>query len=201
LGDEELAASRIASFLKELQLDEGKEAFIQLGMMHHLGSIRHAILISGFNPYHLYQGAHLYQQLMELREEKDILQWFQSVVLQPYIKRISESQDGIQLLIENVVETIDREYASDISLEYCADLHGIHPRKLSIGFKQVTGLTYTDYLMRFRLDKAKELLLTTDDKINEIAKQVGYLPPYFIRVFKKNEGVTPGQYRERRKDS
>lgn len=46
------------------------------------------------------------------------------------------------------------------------------------------------------MEKAKELLRDTDLKVNEIAAEVGYQPSYLIRVFKKNTGVTPGQYRE-----
>ncbi|MNV94816.1 HTH-type transcriptional regulator YesS [compost metagenome] len=58
-------------------------------------------------------------------------------------------------------------------------------------------MNYIDYLIQLRIDKAKELLTGTNLKIHDIAEQVGYQPSYFIRLFKKMEDMTPGQYRER----
>jgi AraC-like DNA-binding protein len=68
--------------------------------------------------------------------------------------------------------------------------------KLSRAFKTETGVTYTEYLTRLRLDKCKELLVNTDMKINDIAEMLRYQPAYLIRIFKKAEQMTPGQYRE-----
>lgn len=95
------------------------------------------------------------------------------------------STQDIQLkqLVEKVLHTIHETYMKDISLEYCADLHGTYPKKLSVGFKQVTGTTFIDYLTQFRMDKAKRLLIETDDKINDMASQVGYQAAYFNRTF------------------
>lgn len=58
------------------------------------------------------------------------------------------------------------------------------------------GMNFIDYVTQYRMNKARELLRNTDMKINEIAESVGYQPAYFIRLFKKAEGLTPGQYRE-----
>jgi len=49
------------------------------------------------------------------------------------------------------------------------------------------------------MDKAKKLLVESDLKVNEIAEQIGYQPSYFIRLFRKYENMTPGQYRDRMK--
>ena len=57
-------------------------------------------------------------------------------------------------------------------------------------------MNFIDYVTQHRMTKAKELLRESDMKINEIAESVGYQPSYFIRIFKKTEGMTPGQYRE-----
>ncbi|WP_159886871.1 AraC family transcriptional regulator [Paenibacillus puerhi] len=52
------------------------------------------------------------------------------------------------------------------------------------------------YLTELRMDKAKPLLKDSDIMINEIALLVGYQPSYFIRLFKKLEGITPGRFRD-----
>ncbi|MNP83828.1 HTH-type transcriptional regulator YesS [compost metagenome] len=58
------------------------------------------------------------------------------------------------------------------------------------------GINFTEYLTELRMDKAKALLKESDIMINEIALLVGYQPSYFIRLFKKLEGITPGRFRE-----
>ncbi|MNN62848.1 HTH-type transcriptional regulator YesS [compost metagenome] len=70
------------------------------------------------------------------------------------------------------------------------------PNYISLIFKKETGETLTDYITRIRINKAKELLLTTDLKVMEISELVGYENPhYFSTVFKKTVGVHPLKYR------
>jgi YesN/AraC family two-component response regulator len=85
---------------------------------------------------------------------------------------------------------------NDISMEYCAELCGTYPQRLSIAFKQVAAINFIDYLTRLRLDKSMAMLADSDIKINDIAERVGYQPSYYNRLFKKHTGMTPGQYRE-----
>jgi two-component system response regulator YesN len=64
-------------------------------------------------------------------------------------------------------------------------------------FKQASGATFTDYLTRTRIDKAKSLLLGSNFNITEIAYKVGYSDSnYFSTVFKNSEGMTPSAYRK-----
>ena len=65
-------------------------------------------------------------------------------------------------------------------------------------FKNYTGETFIEFLTHLRVDKAKELLKTTDLKTYEIASKVGYDDAhYFGMIFKKNLKITPTEYRER----
>ncbi|MNI94118.1 HTH-type transcriptional regulator YesS [compost metagenome] len=60
-----------------------------------------------------------------------------------------------------------------------------------------TGTNFSDYLIQYRMTMAKKWLIETDLKISEIAERVGYkIPQNFIRIFRKAEAITPGQYRE-----
>lgn len=68
---------------------------------------------------------------------------------------------------------------------------------LSVLFKEQTGLTFSEYATRRKVQKAKELLSTTRLPIQEIAGQVGYqTSKYFVKVFRQLEGISPGQYRK-----
>ena len=63
-------------------------------------------------------------------------------------------------------------------------------------FKMRTGYYFADYMNHLRINRAKTLLYQTTCSIKEIAYQVGFLDEkYFMRVFKKNEGITAMQYR------
>jgi len=64
-------------------------------------------------------------------------------------------------------------------------------------FKKTTGLTFTDYLSRVRIEKAKTLLLNPHLRISEIAYDVGFQSlTHFNRMFRKIAGISPTKYRD-----
>ena len=65
-------------------------------------------------------------------------------------------------------------------------------------FSQTTGQSFISYLTAMRMEKAKELLTSTNMKLADIALEIGYSEPnYFSHVFRKTVGVTPKEYRHR----
>ncbi|BFT73867.1 AraC family transcriptional regulator [Paenibacillus sp. P36] len=196
-GREEEAHDMLASFLDALSGKGAKEIDVQQGMLHLLGSVQHAIMVSGINPNRLFKGANLYEQLSQIREPRRILAWFQEKVLDPFQKELTERSDAqVKRMIEQVMIYLQQNYRNDISLDNCADYTGVNPFFLSKTFKQVTGKNFIDYLTELRMEKAKELLRESEIKICDVADQVGYQHSYFNRIFKKLEGMTPTRYRE-----
>ena len=64
-------------------------------------------------------------------------------------------------------------------------------------FKKATGLTFTDYLSRLRIEKAKNLLLNPNLRISEVAYEVGFQSlTHFNRMFRKLTGQSPSAWRE-----
>jgi two-component system response regulator YesN len=62
-------------------------------------------------------------------------------------------------------------------------------------FKRESGLSFSEYLNKVRIEKAKELLKDPKFNITEVAFEVGYEDSqYFCRIFKKSEGISPRQY-------
>lgn len=83
------------------------------------------------------------------------------------------------------------------SLFEIASLLGVNSSYLSRIFKETEGTGFQEYVTECRLKIARELLLTTDMKIFEIALQTGYVTNnYFSKVFKKVYGMNPNEYRE-----
>ena len=88
------------------------------------------------------------------------------------------------------------ETLTNISLQSAADHIGLHLIILEIVVENIVK-RFTDTLNRIRIEKAKELLCNLKLPVYIIAKRVGLNATYFIRVFKRIIGCTPGEYRMR----
>ncbi|MBO7096125.1 MAG: helix-turn-helix domain-containing protein, partial [Lachnospiraceae bacterium] len=108
-------------------------------------------------------------------------------------KREESSNDAI----EAAKKYIEKNYTLNITLEDVSREVNISSYYLSRIFKEGTGENFIDYLTKLRIEKAKELLSTTQYSMKEICARSGYSDPnYFSKTFKKNVGVTPTEYRE-----
>lgn len=110
---------------------------------------------------------------------------------------IKKSDEGkvISLIISKVLSIIKERYAEQISLEAVASSLHVTPEYLSSLFYKEVGKNYITYLKEFRVNKAKELMISTELKIYEIAERVGYSDPkYFCRVFKSVTGLPTGKF-------
>jgi AraC-like DNA-binding protein len=182
-------------------LSNVNEAVMKQGMYQLLGRIIEVEMQSGVMSNTVFDGANLYGQLGQFREPEEVEVWFKNEVISPLIEQLSRKQDErMKQLIDKVMALLHEKYMEDISLDYCADHVKLSPPILSKVFKDIVGLNFIDYLTNIRLTKAKELLINTDMKINEIAETIGYKNSYFNRLFKKHEGYTPGQFREIRRE-
>ncbi|WP_165452530.1 AraC family transcriptional regulator [Paenibacillus thalictri] len=198
MGLEDEAVRLIRQFMLELQSSYNAELMVHQGMMKLLGAIHDAMIKQDVNLLDMYGGVHLYEQLMQLTEPEQIVDWFQYNLIRPFVKTLSIAYDAnLKEMIDELLVKMEKDILLDVSLEMYADQLQISPSKLSKAFKQFNGINFIDAVVRLRIEKCKELLVTTDMKINEIADQLHYQPSYLIRMFKKNEGITPRQYREK----
>ena len=86
------------------------------------------------------------------------------------------------------------------SIEQIADKLSVSQRYLSDTLKKETGKTSTEHLQLYLIDEAKNILLNPNKTISEVAYELGFeYPPYFSRLFKKKEGISPTEYREKYK--
>ena len=99
-------------------------------------------------------------------------------------------------LVQTTQDFVQHNYASNLGLEQIADQMGVSVKYISRVFKQRTGKNLTDFIGEIRIQKAKELLTQTDQKVGDIAAAVGIENrTTFLRVFKKYEGISPIEYR------
>lgn len=84
------------------------------------------------------------------------------------------------------------------SIELLADKLSVSQRYLSDTLKKETGKTTTEHLQLYLIDEAKNSLLNPNKSISEVAYELGFeYPQYFSRLFKKKEGLSPSEYREK----
>ena len=86
------------------------------------------------------------------------------------------------------------------SIDQIAEQLSVSQRYLSDTLKKETGKTTTEHLQLYLIDEAKNILLNPNKSISEVAYELGFeYPQYFSRLFKKKEGVSPSEFREKYK--
>ena len=91
---------------------------------------------------------------------------------------------------------IDNNFSTILSPNHVADQCDLDVRYLAFLFKKYGNNTPSEYITRLKMNKAANLLLTTDFKIKDIAYHVGFYDPYhFSKIFKKTNGQSPKKYR------
>ena len=99
------------------------------------------------------------------------------------------------LQLKTVFEIIENDYPQPLSLQMLSDAVHMTPKYFCRFFKAATHRTPIDYLNYYRIEAACYELAATDKNITEIAMDNGFSSSsYFIRLFRKYKGVTPGQY-------
>jgi AraC family transcriptional regulator, arabinose operon regulatory protein len=99
--------------------------------------------------------------------------------------------------ISKVITFIELNYYNDISVDLISEHVSVSRSHLTRIFKKSTGYSLKQYIIKFRIDKAKSLLLDTDLSMIEIAHSVGIEDAYyFSRLFKEQEGVAPTQFKK-----
>ena len=102
-------------------------------------------------------------------------------------------------IFRQIAKYIDRHYAEDVTIERLVKEFYISPYHLSHMFKQKTGYSVKQYLLRRRLGEAQIRLAMTQDSVQTIAEESGFEDAsYFSRIFSKYIGLTPTEYRKYR---
>jgi len=112
----------------------------------------------------------------------------------------SYNNKSMKHLLKNAVEYLEAHYNEPITLNDVSEALYVSPFYLSRMFKKELNKNFVDYLNEIRIRKAKELLTDARYKTYEVAEAVGISDPhYFSKLFKKYEGITPTEYKDRQK--
>ena len=140
----------------------------------------------------------LMSELKNCFSQRELTHWLEQLIL--ILEEMKQTRAPAAAMSERAAEYIRLHFAEDLSLGDIAGHCGISATYLSRIFAQEKGKGVQEYLTDVRVRRAKELLADTNEKIYEIAAEVGYSDAvYFNKVFKKNAGVTPKEYRMQKK--
>lgn len=110
----------------------------------------------------------------------------------------TETEEETELTwIQEILKDIKENYTKEISLTSLAQTYNISVSYLSERLKEQLGMSFSEYLISKRIQKAKELLKNERLSVQQVGEQSGYKDYYyFIKVFKKATGISPSKYRK-----
>lgn len=124
------------------------------------------------------------------------LLWRQLAVEGPNPVSLGRVPATAVLRLAPVFQHIEAHFANRLTLAELAELMHLHPVYFSALFKQVTGLSPLRFLANYRLERARELLLSSDLPVSVVATLTGYAgASHLTRVFREHEGMPPTDYR------
>ena len=97
--------------------------------------------------------------------------------------------------------TLEENFDKHITIPQLARQVGINEAKLKEGFRELYNQSIHNYLQQLRLEKAKQLLLTTEKSVTDITYEIGYSHvKHFTTLFKKVIGITPTEWRKKNRE-
>ena len=146
--------------------------------------------------------AELFRHLRDCEYTSDVDEAFKiGELIRDYIIELSKNSEGeigsLHWLTLKMKRHADEFYTGDMSLKYLAKIYHKNEKYMGRIFKDDLGMSFSEYSNRLRLRRAEELLLTTNEKIIDIALSSGFnTVPYFNRLFKACHGMSPEEYRK-----
>lgn len=154
--------------------------------------------LSGKREYGFLDRKDYMRMLREAADYGQMQAWFLKQLEEVCRQRQEENESQSNSVVKMAQNYIRQNFRRDISLEEVSRKVNISPYYFSKLFKEESSENFIDYLTRIRMQEAKRLLKDRSLTIKQVCAMCGYSDPnYFSRMFKKQEELTPSEYREK----
>lgn len=138
------------------------------------------------------------QKIMSFNSLDEFKKRLETILLEICEKINARKASSNTELRNKLIEFVDKNFRNyDLSLESVAEKFSLSANYISRFFSEQTNCTFKDYLTKLRIEETKRLLTLTDRTVSDIVQEIGYTNvSSFIRKFKKEVGLTPGEYRK-----
>lgn len=138
----------------------------------------------------------LYEHEQELLTMGNMYALLQTMRNHSAIQKESKSELW-QDYVQKIKRYIEYRYVEDVRISELAEYCGLNRSYMTKYFKEAMGYSPKEYLLQYRMTKAKELLAREDIPVSNVAYAIGYSDPLaFSKMFRKREGLSPLEYRE-----
>lgn len=129
--------------------------------------------------------------------EKQYLGSNKTIYIAPHSREGRERHGKLSNVVTEIKGIINKRYGEKLSLNEIASEVYLTPTYVCLLFKEDTGITVNEYITKVRMAKAKEYLTNTNMKLPDIADKIGYSDAsYFSKLFKRQVGMLPSEYRQ-----
>lgn len=190
------ALKSLAAFLKELGNDRSLKS-IAVYVLVKLDEFVHTL---GDGLVELLSwNIDLYEEMAGIEHENELVEWAGKVFSSVSNSLNNRRRGRKNSLIEKAEKYIEGHLEEEFALKDVAESLMLSPNYLGFLFKEECGETFSDYVSRKRMERARDLLDDSNLKIYEIADRLGYKSmTYFHSRFKEFFGISPGDYRKKR---
>ena len=127
-----------------------------------------------------------------------LLYIFLSKLIENYPSKSSfKNEDRQKKYTKKALEYIEKNYSRNIKVKDISEYLGLHRSYLYTVFKDNLNISPKEYIIKYRINKACELMKNTKLSIGDISRSVGYSDPMnFSKIFKQKKGISPSEYRK-----
>ncbi|MEM1484147.1 response regulator [Oscillospiraceae bacterium PP1C4] len=187
--------------IKRLYSADLIDGFMEVNYYNYLNTRLYGILIAyidrqGFDYGHIFSGFPFHIKAVDqLETVKEMVDYFcRAIGLVLSYNAPPINEDG---MVQKAKKIVEQNFGKDISLNEIAEMLHVHKGHLCRVFKEETGENLMQYVVTYKIEKAKIMLVTTSMKLSEISDSLGFATPqYFSTVFKKLTSLTPINYKK-----
>ncbi|WP_040948395.1 response regulator transcription factor [Gorillibacterium massiliense] len=192
----DILANKIEHYFSQLAEAEPQAETLEALYFGFVHIVYQAARRKGFSVHQWLVGVDVRNQNQPFKSVQQLKKWTESVV-ERGVSLLGAGGYGHSSVIKRVAQYVEEHIREDISREEVAASVYLNPAYLSRLFRKETGESLSDYIMKEKIDLAKNMLAYSNEKVSSVAEALGYSHfSYFAKIFRRSTGMSPQEYRK-----